>query len=97
MSDMTTSGDETIRLREAELHSRAVDGEVVALDMAQSEYLGVNASGAPLWQALNDGTTRAHLVALLREQHDLADADAERDVDAFLAQLRERGLLDEAR
>jgi hypothetical protein len=84
-----------LRLRQADLHSRGVDGEVVALDMADSEYLAVNASGAPLWEALGAGTTRDDLVTLLRERHGLELAEARHDVDAFLTQLRERRLLEE--
>jgi hypothetical protein len=85
-----------LRLRQADLHSRAVDGEVVALDMADSEYLGVNVSGAPLWDALRTGATRDDLVELLRARHQLELADAQRDVDSFLGQLRDRHLLEEA-
>lgn len=91
-----TNPDAVMRLREADLHSRAVEGEVVALDMADSEYLAVNASGAPLWEALREGASHGQLVTLLRDRYGLSDEIAHRDVDAFLGQLRERRLLDEA-
>jgi len=91
--ERSDSGDGVLRLRAADLHWREVEGEVVALDMADSEYLSINASGTPLWAALREGATRDELVSRLRERHDLDAATAERDVDAFLAQLRERGLL----
>lgn len=87
--------DAVLRLREADLHSRGVEGEVVALDMVDSEYLGINVSGAPLWEALRVGASRDDLVSLLREQYPIELEVAQRDVDAFIAQLRERRLLDD--
>lgn len=97
MSDPTSTLPEPppLRLREKDLHWRAVEGEIVALDMSSSEYLSVNGSGALLWDALSNGTTQPALVALLTERFDLAADVAQRDVDAFLTALRTQRLLDE--
>lgn len=72
---------------------RAEDGETVVLDLDRAWYLGLNRSGTLLWNALADGTDRAALVDLLRQQYQLDAATAERDVDAFVAECRRRGLL----
>jgi hypothetical protein len=92
--DPTSSPAEPVlRLREADLHWRDVEGEVIALDMARSEYVGLNRSGAPLWRALGTGATRTELVGLLRAEFALDAETAERDVDAFITQLRSQQLL----
>ena len=83
-----------LQLRADGVEWRAVDGEVVALDVNESEYLAVNASGRILWEALGRGTTRARLVQSLIDAYALSPDAAERDTDAFLAELHRRGLLD---
>jgi hypothetical protein len=82
-----------LRLRESGLEWRAVEGEVVALDMSESAYLAVNESGRRLWEELASGTTRAALVDLLVESYALDRDRAEQDVDTFVAALAQRGLL----
>jgi len=83
-----------LRLRAESLHWRLVEGEVVALDVSRSVYLGVNATGAQLWEALARGATYEQLVALLRDRFGRDASDAERDVTAFVSQLAARDLLD---
>jgi hypothetical protein len=82
-----------LRLVEAGLDWRTVEGEVLALDARRSEYLGINRTGAVLWRALAGGVSRPGLIGLLVAHAAIGHASAERDVDVFLAQLRERGLL----
>lgn len=82
-----------ILLRMADLEWRVVEREVVALDVSDSEYLAVNESGTLMWEALALGTTRVELVRLLMDTYALDQTAAERDTDAFLAELGRRGLL----
>lgn len=83
--------DGLLRLRPEAASWRAVEDEVVVLT-ADERYLGVNPTGAALWKALGEGATREQLHALLVEAG-ADDALATRDVEAFLADLRTRGLL----
>jgi hypothetical protein len=83
-----------LQLRSGELSWRAVDGEIVAVDVASSAYLSANAAGAILWQMLADGTTRDALAARLVETFGIARDRAKADVDAFLHDLSARGLLE---
>lgn len=84
----------TYRLRDNDLTWMEVQGELVALDADASTYLSANDSGLTLWQALADGATREQLVAVLLDAYDVDEARAGADVDAFLADLRERGLVE---
>jgi Coenzyme PQQ synthesis protein D (PqqD) len=83
-----------IGLRRDEIAWREIDGEVIAVDLRSSTYLSTNGSGTTLWHALVAGTTRAGLADALVQTYSIDQATAERDVDAFLADLTERGLLD---
>jgi hypothetical protein len=49
-----------------------------------------------MWTALASGTTQEDLVASLVDAYGIDAGTASADVDVFLADLRERGLLDEA-
>jgi hypothetical protein len=86
---------ELLRLRDEKLEWREVDGEVVALDGQESEYLGVNRSGASLWPLLAAGTTRDALVEHLCASYGIERARAETDVAAFVESLASKGLLAE--
>ncbi len=81
------------RLRADGLDWRVVDGEAVILDAERSAYNATNASGTVLWTRLQHGATRSELVAALSARFAIERARAEADVDAFLADLRSRGLL----
>jgi len=85
--------DGVFRLREEGLSWRALDGEVIALDLGESVYLSANSSGALLWEALARGATRADLEAILLEAYGLDPGRARSDVDAFLADAESLGLL----
>jgi hypothetical protein len=85
---------EQLRLRRAGLEWRAVEGEIVALDLPRSTYLAANRTGSLLWEALARGTTREELVEALSREYSLEREAAERDVDAFVADLRDRGLVE---
>jgi hypothetical protein len=83
----------TFKLRDDALHWRQIEDEVVAVDMKRAAYLGANPAGALLWEALVDGATKDELSGLLVERFSIDESQAVADVDAFLAQLDEAGLL----
>lgn len=85
-----------LRLRSEALAWRHVDDEVIAVDLQSSTYLSAAGSGALLWEALASGTTRDLLIDLLVEEFDIERDRAAVDVDAFVADLAGRELLDEA-
>lgn len=83
-----------LRLRADALQWREVEGEIVVLDLQSSSYFAVNRSGAALWGALAAGATRDGLLTKLRDEFGLDSEQAADDVDAFLAVLGERDLLE---
>jgi hypothetical protein len=94
-TNQLASGDHMSRLhlRREGVSWTDVDGEIVALDEETAVYLAANESGGMLWRALSNGSTRDQLGELLCETYDLAPERAAADIDAFLAALREKGLL----
>ena len=82
-----------MRLRVEGLTWQRIDDDIVVLDLDGSSYLKLNASGAALWEALADGCDHDGLVSLLVERYEIASADADRDVRAFIANLEAADLL----
>ena len=62
------------------------------LDTAQ--YHGVNSVGAAIWELSEDGPSYGTLLARLRDNLEDSPADLPDDVEAFLTDLSERGLID---
>jgi hypothetical protein len=83
-----------LRLRHVESLS-VDDGEIVALDLKESQYYGINDSGAPLWQALQTGATLSELARILVTTYDVDGEVGATDAAEFVEALRRRGLLTE--
>ena len=82
-----------MQLRPDAVAWREVDGEVIALGLESSTYFGTNSSGSLLWKRLAEGTTRAELVDALVTTFEIEPQRAQTDVDAFVDDVRSRGLL----
>lgn len=75
--------------------ARRVDDQVVALDLASSQYYSVNATGAVLWDLLEADVGRDDMIDVLVDRFGVDRARAGADVDAFVTELRSHGLLAE--
>ena len=76
--------------------SRELDGEVLVLDLRTSLYFGMTGTAARIWQLAEAGTTRDTVVETLAEEYGGSRDVIVADVDSFLSELLERGLLDPA-
>lgn len=82
-----------MRLRDSGLSSRTVGGEVVVLDIESSRYLTISGSGVLLFELLREEHDRDELVAAVLATFEVDEDTACRDVDAFIADLSDAGLL----
>jgi hypothetical protein len=67
----------------------------VLLHLQTADYLRMNEVGARIWHAIDGVRDEAGVVAELRAQLPDAPPRLEDDVRAFVASLRERGLVDD--
>jgi hypothetical protein len=72
---------------------RVYDGEAVVLCPDDSTLNTLNAVGTLIWESADGTTTVSAIVARICEEFDVDPERAERDTRAFIAKLRERGLL----
>jgi len=82
-----------LRLRVDDLHWREIDGEVIALEVRGSTYVAANGAGPLHGRALADGTTPDELADQLVRAYGIDRERAAADIEHFLAQLRDQGLL----
>lgn len=82
-----------IKLKQADVHWREIDGEVIALETRASRYVATNGTGTVLWRALLTGTTRDGLADELVREYGIDRERALTDADRFLATLAELDLL----
>ncbi len=72
---------------------RVVADEAVIVRQQVAEVLVVNAVGARILELLRDGAPLDELAATVADEFDVAADRAAGDVEAFLASLRESGVL----
>lgn len=84
-----------MRLRSDGVTWQEIDGELVILDLQRSVYLTTNQTGTVLVGLLQEDASQSELVAGLRDEFDVDQAQAAADVAAFLDVLREKQLLTE--
>lgn len=59
-----------------------------------NQIMTLNETGAFLWKLLAAGAEKQDLVDALLKEYDTDESTAVKDVEAFLAQLREKALID---
>lgn len=91
-----TGIDEDARItRRSQLLTNDLSEEAaVMLDVERGEYFGVQEVGKAVWEQLEQPTTLAEICATLEEQYEVDGATCRREVEAFLAELRDEGLID---
>jgi len=72
---------------------RVYDGEAVVLCPDNSTLNTLNPVGTLIWESADGQTPVSAIVARICEGFDVDPEQAERDTMAFIAKLRERGLL----
>ena len=92
--DNAEFGDEQVVARTDESLSATLDGEAVLLQPEAGMYYGMNEVATLLWERLEEPATVADLRAELRSEFDVEAAVADRDLRAFLADLKAADLVE---
>ena len=71
-----------------------VGEEKVVLQTNSGQYLGMNPVGAFIWDLLKTPRQASELVDQVMQRYDVDATTARADVDAFVSELSEAGLID---
>lgn len=85
--------DDRKPLHHAQTASRVFSGEAVVISPAENLVRMFNPVGSRIWE-LADGTrTLDQIAATLAAEYEIDEAHARRSVEAFVAELSDKGLL----
>jgi hypothetical protein len=73
---------------------RDLQGELVVLEVNRGFYFGLDAIGTRIWHLLREQPSLQHVLAILVEEYEVAEAQAAEDLLALVRQLQEHGLLE---
>lgn len=70
-----------------------INGEMVLLDLSGEVYLGLNAVASRIWALLGEGCAPSVILDALESEFDAPRAQIEKDLQAFIGQLDEAGVI----
>ena len=70
-----------------------LSGEAVLLNLEDKSYYRLNETAAVVWAGFERGDDRAAILASLLETYEVDAADAEREMDSVIDEMRSRKLL----
>lgn len=76
-----------------EIVHETVDGEVIAIDLANGSYYSLAGSGLTVWELLGRGATEAEVYEALAAEYDGEKAEIASAVTALFEGLREHALI----
>ena len=89
---MNEAVSEQIAIGEDVLY-QVLDDELVLLNIANSQYYGLDNVGADMWRLLLEHRQPETAVNLLCEKYEVDQATARQDLEVLIQNLRELGLL----
>lgn len=94
---MGVIGADTVVVATADQVSCDLDGEAAVLHLASGMYFGLDGTGATVWALLQQAPQRvADLTVAVVDEFAVEREVAQRDILAFLEDLRSHGLVDVA-
>ena len=73
---------------------RELAGEAVLLDLKSQRYFGLDPVGTRIWQLLDERRRTDGLLEAMLDEFDVEEAQLRQDLDAFLHQLTDAGLIE---
>jgi hypothetical protein len=70
-----------------------LDGEAVLLSLDEGCYFGLDELGTRIWKLIEDDLDESQVVEKIVEEYDVEPEQARRDLDNFLGDLEESGLI----
>lgn len=93
MSSANVIGMETVVTRNEEPVAVEVDRTIVMMSIDQGMYFGLEGTGPRIWALLEQPCTATQLCEALLNEFDIAPDDCQREVLAFLEELRDAQLI----
>ena len=86
--------DNTIASTKSQHVSVDLNGEAVVLDTDAGIYFGIDGVGARIWELLSSPRRVTDVVATLVDEYDVEPDACRADIERFLGDLYDQGLID---
>lgn len=86
--------DATVRASRKILFQSLPDGESVLLNLEDERYYGLNVVGTQMWHALTEAGTLQEAHSQLVQQYDVASETLWTDLESFVSDLKEAGIVE---
>ena len=70
-----------------------IDDEIVVMSLSSGDFFSLQGSAAAIWELIDGSRDRAAVIATLVRDYDAPETVLAAEFDAFLAELRDSGLL----
>jgi PqqD family protein of HPr-rel-A system len=94
MDHRVSINEEALVRQRRDVIAAEADGEMVVLDPDHGEFIELSRTAARIWTLLAEPTTIPALCQRLTGLFDIDAAACRAEVEAFIATLRERGLIE---
>ena len=89
---MTINGDR-LKINEPNVVHENIDGETVILNLDSGNYYSIVDVGADIWNYIEKGAPVIEIMPLILENYECSRGDEENDVNSFITQLQQEGLV----
>lgn len=89
--------NESIYKRAQGYVSTDMDGETVMLGVERGAYFGIRGVGTVIWDLLESPQSVGALTARLCETHEIDEATCRADVERFVSELLNEGMIEEVK
>lgn len=93
LNSMLSHEPETLFVRSSALASR-VDDDLVFFDADAGKYFATGQVGAEIWELLQEPNSVESICQVLIQRYDVSEDDCRREVEKFIRDLAEAGLVD---
>ncbi len=90
---MSTIEGTTRVVRDPDMISAEMDGDVVMMSIERGEYFGIGGVGTTLWELLERPHSVDQLCVAICQEYDVDEPTCRRDVLAYIAELLDLGML----
>lgn len=83
-----------IRKTRARFSETAIDEEIVAMNLDTGDFFSLTHTGKEIWELIDEFSDREVIIEALAKAYGAEKSSIGPDVDAFLVQLRNAGLVE---
>jgi hypothetical protein len=85
--------DQVLTKRADQFSETAIDDEIVVMSLDSGDFFSLTGTARTIWQLIDGTRDRAALLVALADQYDCTEAEIAGDLDGFVAQLSQAGLI----